>query len=263
MFHHNINPVLLDLGAVKIYYYGLAYIIGFALAYWFLWRAVKQGRLKGMTPERLDSLMMAIILGVVIGSRIGYFLFNDPLLLLREPLSFFRFWQGGMAFHGGLIGVFIAGWLFCRRNRVSLFRIGDILVIPTALALAIGRIANFINAEIVGTVTRVSWCVVFPGVEGCRHPYQLYAAASHFLLFFILLLLSMVKWVKKHKGGLFWGFVIGYGILRFITDFFRDEPMLGFLKISQWGSVVMVVVGGAALWLMSKKRGKGRERVLS
>lgn len=163
MFVQNINPVIFQINdALSIRWYGLVYAIGFIAAYWWLSYLAKNKKIKNLTTDNLDTFILLLMLGVVIGGRFFEFVFYQPQVLLNTPLEVFRIWNGGMSFHGGAIGVAIVGYFFCKKHKINLLDIGDAIVIPAAFALFLGRIANFINSELVGKVTTVSWCTEFP-----------------------------------------------------------------------------------------------------
>ena len=242
-FVHNINPVLLDLGPVEIRYYGLVYVLGFIVVFFYLKHLIKQKKLL-LTEEELYDLVFYLMVGVLVGSRLGEVLFFEPTYYLTQPWKILYVWEGGMSYHGGLIGVFLATYLFWRkkevRKKVSLAKLGDYLAIPSTLMLALGRVANFINGELPGTVTNVSWCWYFPGYEGCRHPQVLYEAFSRSVTFCILLLLNK----RKHKDGfIVWNMLWMMGLGRLIIDFWRDDPTFFGLTTGQYLSVAMLLLG--------------------
>jgi phosphatidylglycerol---prolipoprotein diacylglyceryl transferase len=246
MFVHTLDPVLLSLGPLEIRWYGFIYAFGFVIAYFFLQAARKQTKL--LSSDHIDSLMVYLIVGVVTGARVFEILFYQPLYFLNNPLEIFALWHGGLSFHGGLVGAAIAVWLFCRRYHVRFLALADVLVIPLALALGFGRIANFINGELYGRLTDVYWGVKFPGADGYRHPSQLYEAAKNFFVFGVLLLLRKRG---HHQGYLFGWFMVMYGLLRFFIEYVREpETMVWVFTMGQALSLPMIVVGW---WLMRKK----------
>ncbi|MBN2142627.1 prolipoprotein diacylglyceryl transferase [Candidatus Woesearchaeota archaeon] len=259
MFEQMINPVFLELGPLQIRYYGLVYAIGFLVAYFLLYRIAKQGKIKNLDEERADQLILYMIIGGIVGGRLAHFLFYNFQLLISHPLEIFLIWHGGMSFHGGIIGMALAIWLFARRNHIKFYKIADIVVLPAAFFLIFGRIANFINSELVGVVAdpaRVPWCVKFPVVDdNCRHPSQLYEAGKNAVIFTMLLLMSVKG--KFKDGVLFWTFVLMYGSLRFIINFWRQDDIL-FLGIStgQFLSIIMVPVAAYFLWKLHGKEKK-------
>ncbi len=247
IWQHNLSPYVfrLELFGLEIAprWYGLAYAVGFLLGYIFIRDAIRRGRLPGLTQQNLEGLMIWLIAGVVLGGRLGYCLQNLHEFQ-NDPLFFFKFNQGGMAFFGGLAGVALVVLVYGWRNKIGFSRLGDACTIPAALGLGIGRIANFVNGELWGVPTDGSWGVVFPsaGPEP-RHPSTLYEMASHFVLAGILLWARNKPWSQK-PGTLGGIFVAGYGILRVTTEPFRvADTYVGPLTSGQVASLVIAVVG--------------------
>lgn len=240
MYVHNIDPVLINIGFLEIRYYGLVYVIGFLLAYFILRWYAKKDKIK-LSFDEIDNLLMYLIIGLIIGARIFEAIFWQPNYYFSNPIRIFEIWKGGMSFHGGLVGIIIAGWIYIKRNKkVSLYELADILSIPAMLILAFGRIANFINAELPGKITNISWCVQFPYHDGCRHPSQIYESLHHFIAFFLMLPLFYKDF---KKGFIFWIFIFLYGLGRFITDFWRDDPNILFgINMGQLLSLIMVII---------------------
>ncbi len=249
MIINNINPVIVSIGPFSIRYYGLVYVIGFLIAYWWLSKNIKKGLIKNMNQDILDKYITGLIISIILGARIFEFIFYETENLISNPISFFKIWQGGLSFHGGLVGAAIITWWFSKKYDWDLLEIGDLLVIPAAFALFLGRIANFINSELVGTITKVPWCVNFnhettpTGELVCRHPSQIYEAIKNLIIFFTLIIIKN-KNKKLKKGFLFWLFITLYAILRIITDFWRDDPriLLG-LNMGQLLSLAMAIIG--------------------
>lgn len=238
MFIHHINPVLFNIGPMEIRYYGLAYVLGVLLVIFFLQLYRRQGKLN-LSKDEVYDLVFWITLGMFIGARLFHVIFWNFDYYFVDPIEILKFWNGGMSFHGGLTGAALFGWFFLKKNKVSFAQIGDLIVIPAFLILGIGRICNFINAEIVGRITEVSWCFDF-GDGLCRHPYQLYASAKNFLLAGVLALMNL----RKHKQGfLFWMFILLYGISRFILDFWREDILYYSLSMGQWLCSIMIILG--------------------
>ncbi|HLC60693.1 MAG TPA: prolipoprotein diacylglyceryl transferase [Candidatus Nanoarchaeia archaeon] len=233
MFFQNINPVLLQLGPVQIRYYGLFYALGFMITYFLIYYLAKR-KAWNMTKDDAADLILYLLIGVVSGARIVYILFYNFLFYIKNPFEIIAVWHGGLSFHGGMIGAIIAVYFFCRKKKIDFYDIADIVVIPVALALALGRIGNFINAELYGRATNVSWCIDYsknqyvanlPG--GCRHPSQIYESLKNFFIFAVL---WFVKDKKLPKGFMFWSFVTLYGLLRAIMEFFRQpDEQVGFV----------------------------------
>lgn len=241
MWIPNLNPVIVNILGFDIRYYGLVYVIGFLLAIWFL---LKKRELLSLSKDEVYDLAFWIMVGVLIGSRVFHVIFWDFSYYWTNPIKVLYFWQGGMAFHGGLVGAFVAGLIYNSKKKISIWKVADILAIPALIALALGRIANFINGELVGRVTDVSWCVDF-GDKLCRHPYQIYDALGRFVVVGLLLF-----WNKGKEGSLFLLMVLLVGIERFIVDFFREDVLYYGLSVGQWMSILMVIF---ALVLLYKR----------
>ncbi|MBD3164798.1 prolipoprotein diacylglyceryl transferase [Candidatus Woesearchaeota archaeon] len=246
MFINNIDPVLFKIGMFEIRYYGLIFVLGFIISYFFLVYFIKKGKLE-LKVKKLDDLFLYLVLGIVIGARLFYVFFYSPEMLFA-PASILRVWEGGLAFHGGLIGAIVAVIFFSRRNKIKVIQVFDALAVPASLSLAFGRIANFTNHELYGYVTNVPWCVVFRTADGCRHPYQLYAFLSHLIMFSIII---YVYNRQRKEGSSFWAFILVYGAFRFLTDFFKIEYKYFGLGIGQIASIIMV---GLALYAIIKKK---------
>lgn len=232
--HPNFDPVAIQIGPVAIHWYGLMYILGFLTVHWLAKSQLKE---RGewdrvISAQHFEGLFTWLIIGVVAGGRIGYILFYNLAYYFQHPLEIFYVWQGGMSFHGGLLGPVLLGWWYCHRNRLPFLMLGDRLFVAAPLALAFGRLGNFINGELWGRVTDVSWGMVFPqaGPEP-RHPSQLYELALEGLLLFCLLWLTRRKeWPDGMRIALF---LIGYAIARIFCEMFRQpDPQIGFLFAS-------------------------------
>jgi phosphatidylglycerol:prolipoprotein diacylglycerol transferase len=236
-----------------IRWYGLAYVLGFVLAYLYFQGAAQKRRIVGLDENALYELTIAVSLGVVLGGRLG-FVVQHPREILENPLFIFEVWQGGMAFFGGLAGVLIALLWFGRQRHFGFLALNDIAVFPAALGLAIGRIANFINGELVGKPTHANFGVIFPNVDQQpRYPSQLFECAATFLLFFSLVALRRVPWISARAGRLSSFFLINYGLLRFLTDFFRDDDVYwGPFSDGQWFSLAIAVIGVVILTFIIK-----------
>jgi phosphatidylglycerol---prolipoprotein diacylglyceryl transferase len=245
---HNIDPVLISLGPLQIHYYGLAYVVGLLLCFFIAKQLIKKKEYP-LTNEELEDYMLYIVIGLLIGARLFYFLFYNTTNLLNNPLQLIKIWEGGMSFHGGLIGILCAGYIFCKKYKKDFYTMADLTVIPAALALGIGRIANFINGELYGRITTLPWNVDF-GDGLTRHPSQLYEAAKNWLIFAIL---WNVKNKEYRKGTIFWLFITLYGLFRFMIEFVREpDPQLGFviLNFFTMGQIltgIMAIIGACAL----------------
>jgi phosphatidylglycerol:prolipoprotein diacylglycerol transferase len=254
----NINPVLIKLGPFQVGWYGLMYVFGFIAAYLLVRYQMKKKQL-GISREEVENLFIYLMLGLIIGGRLGYVLFYDLPLYLQDPLEIFAVWHGGMSFHGGLLGVLIVGIVFSWRHKKSFWRIADLFIVTAPIGLGLGRIGNFINGELYGRVTSVPWGMIFPkGGPLPRHPSQLYESALEGGLLFVIL------WILKDKklpsGGLLAIFLFLYGIFRFFVEFFREpDPQLGFilgpLTMGQLLSSLMIISGICLfLYLWRKER---------
>jgi len=201
MFVNNINPTLITLGQFQIRYYGLIYAFGFLLAILFLRYFARKGYVK-LKDDEIYDLVFWLIIGIVVGARIFEVFIWNPGYYFANPGQMLAIWRGGLSFHGAFAGAIAAMYFFCKKHNLSFMRMADLIVIPAALAVALGRIGNFLNSELYGYPTDVSWCVVFKRVDDiCRHPYQLYSAIKRTLIFGILFYLN----TKKHRTDLFFG----------------------------------------------------------
>jgi phosphatidylglycerol---prolipoprotein diacylglyceryl transferase len=242
-FYNNINPTLIEIGPFSIRYYGLVYVVGFLIATFFLMKLAKSEKIKNITEDNTIDLMIYIILGGILGARLAHILIEFNYYF-ANPLEIVMLWHGGMAFIGGLLGAVLAIYIFSKKYKIKFYEIADFMVIPFAFFLCLGRIANFINSEFFGRPTNVPWCVYFQNAVGCRHPSQIYEAAKNFLIFGVLLVLYIHKDKKRLKDGfIFWMFVTLYGLLRFVTNFFREDTLYFRLSIGQWMSLIMFVAG--------------------
>jgi len=254
------DPILVQLGPLRVSWYGLMYVFGFLASYLLVLYQMRRKDF-GLTRQEVDSFYFYLALGLVIGARLGYVLFYDLPMYLKNPLEIFSIWHGGMSFHGGLIGV-LAGWfIFCRKNKKSLWRVADLFVVTAPIGLGCGRIGNFINGELYGRVSQVPWAMVFPkGGPLPRHPSQLYESALEGGVLFLILWLMKDR--KLPPGGLLAVFLSFYGGFRFFLEFFREpDVQLGFVlgpfTMGQVLSSVMIV-GGILLFLYVKKRAGDR-----
>ena len=222
---------------IALRWYALAYIAGLLFGWWIILRAIRTPRLwageQPLTPEQVERFFTWAVVGVILGGRIGYVLFYEPAVYLAEPWRIPFVWEGGMAFHGGFAGVVVAAIWFCRREGIPMLSMGDLLAVATPMGLALGRLSNFVNAELWGRPTDLPWGVIFPGAAAqtctdvvgicARHPSQLYQAALEgFLLLAVLLWLAFRRDWFKRPGALMGVFLAGYGIARFLVEFVRQ-----------------------------------------
>jgi len=259
MIYHNINPTIFKIGFLEVRWYGLMYIISFILGYFLL---KKFFQLKNITlsKEKYDNLLFDIMLGVIIGGRLGYILFYNLSFYIENPLNMLKVWMGGMSFHGGAIGVIIIGYIFCRKNKLSFYQMADPVIPLISIGLFLGRVGNFINGELYGKVTDVPWAMVFPYSDGNpRHPSQLYEALLEGILLFLITYAILRK--SKTHGLVFWSWIGFYGLFRFLVEFVREpDAHLGyifwFFTMGQILSSVMVLVSITAIIILGKKSRK-------
>ena len=252
MFVHNIDSVVFSIGSFQVHWYGLTYLMGFAAA-WLLALSRARKPAWGWSREEVENLITSAALGVILGARLGYCLFYDPVYFATHPLDVFKVWHGGMSFHGGAIGVTLAVLLFCRNTKRKFLDVGDFIAPLAAPGLLAGRLGNFINGELWGKVTSVPWGVVFPtGGPAPRHPSQLYEAGLEGLLLFIILWwYSSRRPARGRVSGLF---LLGYGLARSFVEFFRepDEQLgylaFGWLTMGQILCLPMILAGLALLF---------------
>ena len=258
LVHPGFDPVAFSLGPLAVRWYGLMYLLGFAAGWWLgRQRARRPG--SGWTVEQVNDLLFYVALGVILGGRIGYLLFYAREALLSDPLLLLRVWEGGMSFHGGLLGVAVALVIFARRYGFRLFQVSDFAAPLVTPGLFFGRLGNFINGELWGRPTDLPWGMVFPGAGPLpRHPSQLYEAALEGALLFVVL------WVYSARPrptmavtGLF---LVGYGLLRFVVELVREPDLhlgfvaFGWLSMGQLLSAPMVLLGVGLMYAAYRRR---------
>ena len=254
-----IDPVLVEIGPFAIRWYALAYIAGLVLA-WRYCRWMTKLPPARLTPEAFDDFLLWATLGVVLGGRLGYVIFYQPAFFLENPGRILALWQGGMSFHGGLIGVLLAIGIFARRRGVHYFTLADIVGAATPIGLFLGRLANFINGELFGRVSDVPWAMVFPnGGPEPRHPSQLYEAALEGLVLLLVLYLMVRRGWLERTGAISGIFLIGYGVGRTIAELFREpDAHLGFIvsgvTMGQLLSLPLIVAGCVILVWSRRRR---------
>lgn len=259
---HNIDPVLLPLwGDFGIRYYGLAYIVGFAVAYWVI-RGYSRRGWSPLTGEHLERIAFATILGLLVGARLGFFLLYDLERVAANPGALLRVWEGGMSFHGGIMGAAIGLWWSTRKANASFLHIGELITTIAPVGIFCGRMANFINGELYGRISTVPWAVIFPtsAAPGTpvdqippRHPSQLYEAAAEGVF-----LLAYMQWrlrftdALKHPGRIGGEFLVLYAVGRIFCEFFREPDASLILGMSR-GTVysALMIVMGVAVWVYS------------
>jgi len=251
LVHPQFDPIAFHVGPVAVRWYGLMYVVGFLLFVILGRYRARQNMLTGWRPSDVDDMLVYGVFGVILGGRLGYILFYKPLYYLEHPFEIFAVWQGGMSFHGGLIGVLIAVWFFARARRKRWLVVTDFVAPLCPLGLAAGRIGNFINGELWGRVTSGPWGMVFPqaGPEP-RHPSQLYEFALEGVLLFIVLWVYTQR--RRPMGAASGLFLAGYGVCRFIAEYAREpDSFLGYLALGltmgQWLSLPMIAIGAAMI----------------
>lgn len=260
----DISPIAFSLGPIDVRWYSLAYLAGFILGWRYALYMVGLAPNNRPTKDDIDNFLPFAVLGVILGGRLGYVLFYQPALYAANPLDALRVWEGGMAFHGGALGVIIALFLFSWHQKIQLLRLSDIICATVPIGLFFGRLANFVNGELFGRPSDVPWAMVFPrGGDMPRHPSQIYEALLEgALLFVILLFLIHNKWAQARPGVVTGAFLALYGAFRFGVENYRQpDAHLGFLSLGlsmgQWLCVPMIIVGsGAILYAINKARTK-------
>ncbi len=237
-------------------WYALGYLVGIAVGWWLIARAISNAALwrdePPMTRAQLEDLATWAIIGIIVGGRLGYVLFYEPAYFIANPLDIPKVWMGGMAFHGGFLGIVTITWLFARKHQIALAQLADLLAIAAPIGIGLVRLTNFINAELWGRPSTAPWAVIFPGeaAQDCsqwdfalgacaRHPSQLYEAALEgLLLAAILLVLAFGRGWLKRPGMLTGLFFLGYGLARFTVEFFRQADAQFITPDNPWGHVI-------------------------
>jgi phosphatidylglycerol:prolipoprotein diacylglycerol transferase len=259
----NIDPVIFQIGSFKLQYYGLMYIVAFGITYFLVWYRTKREDRFDLSTDQLKDIMTYIILGLIIGARLGYVVFYNPSYYLDHPLEImlpFSFSNGfhftgisGMSYHGGLIGVLLAGWLYVRKNKLNPWDVIDLFVPAAPLGYTFGRLGNFINGELYGRVTESPIGMYFPlaPTKQLRHPSQLYEA--FFEGIFLFAVLWGMRKMKLPRGSMIALYLIGYGLVRFIIEYFREpDEHLGFVLLSlSMGQVLctLMIAAGIILYM--------------
>lgn len=245
----NIDPVAIYLGPINIYWYSIAYIIGILFGFFYINFLNKKYKLN-LPKNFTDDLLTYIVLGIIIGGRLGYVIFYDLTNYLADPIKILKTWTGGMSFHGAVIGLAIAVYLASRKLKVNILLIGDLIAISVPFGIFLGRIANFINGELYGRVSNVAWAMIFPGTDGtARHPSQLYEALFEGLVLLITLNIIVIITKFKYHKGLYLGlFLLFYGIIRSILENFREPTdnigyILNYLTMGQLLSFPLIIIG--------------------
>lgn len=259
MPYPDIDPIIFQIGPIIVRWYALAYIAGLMLGWRYVVMLSRRHDLwlhrAPATQDQIDNLFLWITFGVIFGGRLGYVLFYNPSYYLDHPADILTVWHGGMAFHGGVLGVILAVIIFARKHRIALLSLGDMVAAAIPIGLLFGRLANFINSELWGRTTDLPWGVVFPnGGPLPRHPSQLYEALLEGTLLFTVLWLLVWRWQSLARPGLVTGvFLTGYGTARILVELVREpDAHLGFLVASitmgQALSAPMLLVGLGFIW---------------
>ena len=251
MFYHNLDPILFDFGFLEVRWYSLAYIFGILIGWWY-------GKIiiikKFQTFEKkfnltlFDDLITYLIISIILGGRLGYVIFYDMSYYLKNPFDIVKIWQGGMSFHGAMLGIIIGTFIFSKKNNIKTFFLLDIIACVSPIGIFLGRIANFINSELVGKASDVYWAVIFPKIDNvARHPSQLYEAFLEGLILFLILNYLIFK--KNYKiGNCSFSFLIYYGVFRIFLEFFRLPDIqigyiFGFVSMGMLLSTFMIFAG--------------------
>jgi phosphatidylglycerol:prolipoprotein diacylglycerol transferase len=261
----NIDPVIFTIGPFSMRWYGLMYVFGFASSYLLVMYQLKKKVLK-FDRTVIDDLFFYLILGLIIGARLGYVIFYNPGFYFQNPLEIFIVWRGGMSFHGGLAGTFIAGYLVIKKRNLSFFATADLIIPTCPIGIGFGRLGNFINGELFGRTTDIPWAMVFPeGGNSPRHPSQLYE------MFFEGIILFLIIWIykdrKKRDGDVFALFLIFYGLFRIFCELFREPDsqlgyFFGLLSMGQILSLCMIAIGIVLKYVYLPRSSEQNERLL-
>jgi phosphatidylglycerol---prolipoprotein diacylglyceryl transferase len=255
----DIDPVIFKIGPLSMRWYGLMYILGFVSSYLLVMYQLKKKNLK-IDRAIIDDLFFYLILGLIVGARLGYVIFYNLGFYLQNPLEIFVIWRGGMSFHGGLIGSFVAGYIIMKRKKLNYLEMVDLIIPTCPIGIGFGRIGNFINGELFGKPTSVPWAMVFPeGGPSPRHPSQLYEMLCEGIL------LSCILWIykdrKKRDGDVFALFLILYGLFRIFCELFRQPDsqlgyFFGLLSMGQILSLCMIAAGVVLKYVYLPKTSK-------
>ncbi len=260
MYTHNLDPIFVDFGLFAIRWYSLAYVLGILIGWWFgkkIIRHISKNNSLKFNLNDFDDLISYLIISILIGGRAGYIIFYNFEYYISNPLEIVKIWEGGMSFHGALLGIIIGTYLFSKKRGISTLFMLDVIACVSPIGIFLGRIANFINSELVGKATNVSWSVIFPLVDTLpRHPSQLYEAILEGVTLFLILNILIFK--KKYKiGSSSCLFLIYYGIFRISSEIFREPDaqigyLFGFLSMGTILSFLMILSGLLILIILKK-----------
>ena len=252
----SIDPILISLGFLDIRWYSLSYIFTFVFGS-ILIKKLNKKSLNNVSDIQIDKFFVWAVLGVIIGGRVGYVLFYQLQLFFQDPLYIFQIWKGGMSFHGGLIGMIFAIYIFTKQNNLSFFYLSDLVSIVAPIGLFLGRISNFINTELYGRVTDFPFAIIYPLIDNNpRHPSQLYEAFFEGVVLFIILYLIFIKNTKKYSAGIISAyFLILYSIFRFLIEFLREPDLhLGlYLNYFSMGQILCIPIFFAGILILFRR----------
>ena len=252
----SIDPILISLGFLDIRWYSLSYIFTFIFGS-ILIKKLNKKSLNNLSDIQIDKFFVWAVLGVIIGGRVGYVLFYQLQLFFQDPLYIFQIWKGGMSFHGGLIGMIFAIYIFAKQNNLSFFYLSDLVSIVAPIGLFLGRISNFINTELYGRITDFPFAIIYPLIDNNpRHPSQLYEAFFEGVVLFIILYLIFIKNSKKYSAGIISAyFLILYSIFRFLIEFLREPDLhLGlFLNYFSMGQILCIPILFAGILILFRR----------
>ena len=261
MFTHNFDPIIFNLGIISIRWYSLAYVLGIIIGWWYGKKLIlnKSSSIEQKFDlKHFDDLITYLIISIIVGGRLGYVIFYNIEYFLNNPIDIFKIWEGGMSFHGALIGIILGTYLFSVQKKIETLFLLDVIACVSPIGIFFGRIANFINGELVGKVSSVPWSVIFPNIDLMpRHPSQLYEAVLEGLILFFILIIIFLK--KKYViGSCSYLFLIFYGIFRIISELFREPDIqLGYIyELASMGSIlsfIMILSGLAMIYIVKKK----------
>lgn len=251
MFVHNLNPTLLKISIFEVRWYGLMYLLAFIIGYFFIIKQAKNFDIKLDKNKTADWLLYCAF-GMIIFARLFEVLYYNPSYYFANPSKIIAVWEGGLSFHGGLLGFVVGTFLFSKKEKIPFLKLCDLMSIPAAFGLMLGRIGNFINGELVGRVSNVPWCFQFKGYDGCRHPSQLYESFKNLIIFVTL---YNYKDKKKPNGFIFFLLLIMYSILRSIIEQFFREPVAYHFGLTegQFLNVFLLLIGVGGMYYIYKK----------
>ena len=261
MFTHNLDPIIFNFGVISIRWYSLAYVLGIIIGWWLGKKLILSKNYlfkQKFDLKHFDDLITYLIISIIIGGRLGYVFFYNINYYVDNPIDIFKIWEGGMSFHGALIGIILGTYFFSVRRKIETLILLDVIACVSPIGIFFGRIANFINGELVGKVSYVPWSVIFPNVDLMpRHPSQLYEAVLEGLILFFILNIIFLK--KKYKiGSCSYLFLIFYGIFRIISELFREPDIqLGYIyNFASMGSIlslIMILSGLTMIYIIKRK----------